>query len=102
MITDVEWTVDALVTGLSLTPGQTVRTRVRIGGGATFNTVLLSRTVVVDSERGRVSASEQLTTGFVVASNTAICPDSAEFGPNAVKAARLSEIVLRGYLINSH
>jgi hypothetical protein len=102
VITDVEWTVDALITGLPLTPGETVRTRLRIGGGTTFNTVFLSRTVVVGSESGRVSASEQLTTGFVVASNTAICPDSAEDGSGALKAARLIEIVLRGYLISSH
>jgi hypothetical protein len=102
VITDVEWSVDALTTGLPLTPGATVRTRLQIGSGTTFNTVFLSRTVVVGSERGNVSASEQLTTGFVVASNTAICPGSAEFGSNTTKAARLIEIVLRGYLISSH
>jgi hypothetical protein len=79
VITDVEWTVDALGTGLPLTPGETVRTRVQIGSGTTFNKVFLSRSVEVGSERGRVSGSEQLTTGFVVAPNTAICPGSGEF-----------------------
>jgi hypothetical protein len=102
VITDVEWTVDALPTGGPLTAGATVRTRLQIGSGTTFNPVFLSRTVLVGSERGAVSGSEQLTTGFAVASGTAICPGSTEFGPNIVRSARLIEIVLRGYLINSH
>jgi hypothetical protein len=102
VITDVEWTVDALATGLPLTTGDTVRTRLQIGSGATFNSVFLSRTVEVGAGRGAVSASEQLTTGFVVASNTAICPGSAAFGSNTVKSARLIELVLRGYLISIH
>ena len=101
VITDVEWTVDALTTGLPLTPGDTVRTRLQIGSGTIFNQVFLSRTVEVGSERGLVSGSEQLTTGFAVASNTAICPGSAAFGSNTSKSARLIEIVLRGYLISS-
>jgi hypothetical protein len=102
VITDVEWTVDALITGAPLTAGATVRTRLQIGSGTTFDPVFLSRTVLVGSERGAVSASEQLTTGFAVAPNTAICPHSTEFGPNLVRSARLLEIVLRGYLISSH
>jgi len=102
VITDVEWTVDALATGLPLTPGATVRTRLQIGSATTFNPVFLSRTVEVSSERGSVSGSEQLTTGFVVASNTAICPGSAEFSAGAVKSARLIELVVRGYLISTH
>ena len=101
VVTDVEWTVDALATGLSLIPGETVRTRLQIGSGMTFNQVFLSRSVEVGSERGRVSGSEQLTTGFAVGSNTAICPVSATFNSSTVKSARLIEIVLRGYLINS-
>ena len=101
VITDVEWTVDALSTGLPLTPGGTVRTQLQIGSGTTFNRVFLSRTVEVGSERGRVSATEQLTTGFGVASNTTICPTSAEFGSSIVKTARLIELVLRGYLIST-
>jgi hypothetical protein len=100
-ITDVEWTVDALSTGFPLTPGATVRTQVQIGSGATFNQVFASRTVEVGSEGARVSGTEQLTTGFVVAANTAICPRSAELGSNIVKSARLLELVLRGYLISS-
>jgi hypothetical protein len=102
VITDVEWTVDALAVGLPLTPGETVRTRLQIGSGTTFNQVFLSRSVEVGSERGRVTGSDQLTTGFVVASNTAICPGSAEFNSATVKSARLIELVLRGYLITSH
>ena len=101
VITDVEWTVDALSTGLPLTPGETVRTQLQIGSGTTFNRVFQSRTVEVGSESGRISGTEQLTTGFGVASNTAICPSSAEFGSSIVKAARLIELVLRGYLISS-
>ena len=101
VITDVEWTVDALATGFPLVPGETVRTRLQIGSGTTFNTVFLSRTVEVGSERGNVSGSEQLTTGFVVASNTVICPGSAEVGSNTTKSARLLELVLRGYLIST-
>ena len=100
MITDVEWHVDTLSTG-PLTPGETVRIRVQIGSGTTFNRVFTSRTVEVGSEGARVSGTEQLTTGFVVAANTAICPDSAAFGSNVVKTARLSELVLRGYLIST-
>ena len=101
VITDVEWTVDALVSGLSLIPGDTVRTRLQIGSGTTFNPVFLSRTVEVGSESGSVSGSEQLTTGFAVASNTTICPTSAAFGANTTKSARLLEVVLRGYLVSS-
>ena len=101
VITDVEWTVDALSTGLSLIPGGTVRTRLQIGSGDTFNQVFLSRTVEVGAESGRITGSEQLTTGVVVAPKTAICPGSAEFNSNAVISARLLEIVLRGYLINA-
>ena len=101
VITDVEWTVDALSTGLSLIPGGTVRTRVQIGSGDTFNQVFMSGTVEVGTESGRITGSEQLTTGFVVAPKTAICPASAEFSSNAVISARLLEIVLRGYLINA-
>jgi hypothetical protein len=102
VITDVEWTVDALSSGLSLTPGGTVRTRLQIGSGSTFTQVFLSRTVPVSSERGAVSGTEQLTTGVVVASNTAICPGATEFGGNTVRSARVLELVLRGYLIASH
>ena len=102
VITDVEWTVDALSTGLSLTPGGTVRTRLQIGSGATFTSVFLSRTVEVGAERGAVSGADQLTTGVAVGSNTAICPGSTEFGSNVVRSARLLELVLRGYLIDSH
>jgi hypothetical protein len=101
VITDVEWTVDALATGLPLTQGDTVRTRVQIGSGTTFNQVFLSPTVEVGAESGRVSGSEQLTTGFAVATNTALCPGAAAFGSNTVKTARLIEIVLRGYLVSS-
>jgi hypothetical protein len=102
VITDVEWTVDGLPTGLGLTAGATVRTRLQIGSGTTFDQVFLSRTVEVGPERGAVSGTEQLTTGVVVASNTAICPGSTEFGASLVKSARLLELVLRGYLINAH
>lgn len=102
VITDVEWTVDSLSTGLALTPGGTVRTRLQIGSGTTFIPVFLSRTVEVSSERGAVSGAEQLTTGVVVAANTVICPSSTEFGANVVRSARLLELVLRGYLINTH
>jgi hypothetical protein len=102
VITDVEWTVDALSTGLSLTAGGTVRTRLQIGNGTTFTSVFLSRTIEVGSERGAVSGAEQLTTGVVVGSNTAICPGSTEFGSNVVRSARLLELVLRGYLIGTH
>ena len=102
VITDVEWTVDALSTGLSLTAGASVRTRLQIGSGSTFTTALLSRTVEVGAERGAVSGSEQLTTGFAVGPGTAICPGSTEFGSNTVRSARLIELVLRGYLISTH
>jgi hypothetical protein len=102
VITDVEWTVDALSTGFPLTTGDTVRTRLQIGSGTTLTPVFLSRTVEVGATRGAVSASEQLTTGFVVASNTTICPGSAAFGSNTVKSARLLELVLRGYLVSTH
>ena len=102
VITDVEWTVDALSTGLSLVPGGTVRTRLQIGSGSTFNQVFFSRTVEVGSESGRITGSEHLTTGVVVAPKTAICPASAEFTSSTVISARLLEIVLRGYLIMAH
>jgi hypothetical protein len=103
VITDVEWTVDVLGTGMSLTPGAAVRTALSIGSGTTFNRVFLSRTVEVGSEAGSVAGSEQLTTGVVVASNTEICPSSAEFGGGGlVRVARLLEIVWRGYLIGAH
>ena len=102
VVTDVEWTVDALSTGLNLTVGATVRTRVQIGSGSTFTQVFLSRTVQVGPERGAVSGSEQLATGFSVAPNTAICPGATEFGSNVVRSARLLELVLRGYLITTH
>ena len=101
VITDVEWTVDALSTGFPLIPGGTVRTRLQIGSGDTFNQVFLSRTVEVGAESGRITGSEHLTTGVEVAPNTAICPGAAEFNSNAVISARLLEIVLRGYLINT-
>ena len=99
VITDVEWTVNGLSGGTPLTAGATVRTRLQIGSDMTFDHVFLSRTVEVGSERGYVSGNEQLTTGFVVAPNTTICADSAEFGSNTIKSARLIELVLRGYLI---
>ena len=101
VITDVEWTVDALSTGLSLATGDTVRTRLQIGSGTTFHPVFLSRTVEVGATRGAVSGSEQLTTGVVVGSNTSVCPGSAAFGSNTVKSARLIELVIRGYLISA-
>jgi hypothetical protein len=102
VVTDVEWTVNGLSSGPSLTPGATVRTRLQIGSDMTFDQVFLSRTVEVGSERGYVSGSEQLTTGFAVAPNTTICADSAEFGSNTIRSARLVELVLRGYLISTH
>ena len=55
VITDVEWTVDALSTGLPLIPGGTVRTRLQIGSGGTVNQVFLSRTVEVGAESGRIT-----------------------------------------------
>ena len=102
VITDVEWTVDATSTGSPLTTGGTVRTRLQIGSGTTFTQVFLSRTVEVGSERGGVSGTEQLTTGVVVAPDTAVCPTATEFGANLVRSARLLELVLRGYLISTH
>ena len=102
VITDVEWTVNGLSQGPSLTAGATVRTRLQIGSDMTFDHVFLSRTVQVGSERGHVSGNEGLTTGFVVAPNTTICADSAEFSSNTVRSARLVELVLRGYLISTH
>jgi hypothetical protein len=101
VVTDVEWTVNGLSSGPSLTAGATVRTRLSIGSDSTFDHVFLSRTVEVGPERGYVSGSEQLTTGFVVAPSTTICADSAEFGSNTIRSARLIELVLRGYLINA-
>jgi hypothetical protein len=103
VVTDVDWTVDALFSsGSAPTAGATIGTRVRIGSGTTFNAVFASRTVEVGSERGRVTGSDQLTTGFVVGAGAAICPTAAEFGANLVRVARLIEIVLRGYLISTH
>jgi len=102
VITDVEWSVNGLSQGPSLTPGATVRTRLHIGSDMTFDQVFLSRTIQVGSERGNVSGNEQLTTGFLVAPNTTICPDSAESGSNTLRSARLVELVLRGYLISTH
>jgi hypothetical protein len=103
VITDVEWTVDATSGGFSLTPGWSVRTSVRIGSGATLTRVFLSRTVQVGAESAPVSASEQLTTGFVIAPNTAICPSSTVLQSNGFVTARLFELILRGYLIdNTH
>ena len=102
VVTDVEWTVDALSSGSALTAGGSVRTRLSVGSGTVFNPVFLSKTVEAGSERGAVSGAEQLTTGIVVAANTAICPTATQFGANLVKSARLLELVLRGYLINAH
>ena len=102
VVTDVEWTVNGLSAGPSLTSGATVRTRLHIGSDTSFEQVFLSRTVQVGSERGNVSGSEQLTTGFAVAPNTTICADSAEFSSNTVRSARIVELVLRGYLISTH
>jgi hypothetical protein len=58
--------------------------------------------VEVSSERGAVSGAEQLATGVVVGANTVICPQSAEFGSNVVRSARLLELVFSGHLINTH
>ena len=98
VITDVEWSVSATTTGLPLTPGWTVRTRVQIGNGTT---VFLSRMIEVGAQGAPVYGSEQLTTGFVVASNTPICPGAAELQSNTVISAKLLEMVLRGYLIDT-
>ena len=101
VITDVDWTVSGTTLGLSLAPGATVRTRIQIGNGSTLTTVFLSRTVQVDSAGTYVAGTEQLTTGFVVAPNTSICPASVEFSSGALIAANLIEFVLRGYLVNA-
>jgi hypothetical protein len=101
VITDVEWTVSGTTLGLSLAPGATVRTRIQIGNGSPLTSVFLSDTVQVDSAGTYVSGSEQLTTGFVVAPNTTICPSSVEFSSGALISANLIEFVLRGYLINA-
>ena len=101
VITDVEWTVSGTTVGYSLAAGATVRTRIQIGNSSTLTPVFLSRTVQVDSTGTYVSGSEQLTTGFVVAPNTSICPSSVEFSSGALISANLIEFVLRGYLINA-
>ena len=101
VITDVEWTVSGTTVGYSLAAGATVRTRIQIGNSSTLTPVFLSRTVQVESTGTYVSGSEQLTTGFVVAPNTAICPSSVEFSSGALISANLIEFVLRGYLINA-
>ena len=101
VITDVDWVVSGTTLGLSLTPGATVRTRIQIGSGSILTTVFQSGTVPVDSAGTYVAGSEQLTTGFVVAPNTSICPNSVEFSSGALIAANLIEFVLRGYLINA-
>jgi hypothetical protein len=100
VITDVDWTVSGTTLGYSLAAGATVRTRIQIGNGTTLTPVFLSGTVQVGSAGTYVSGSEQLTTGFVVAPNTTICPSSVEFSSGALIAANLIEFVLRGYLIN--
>ena len=102
VITDVEWMVDATAQGQPLTPGETVGTQVQVGSVGTFNTVFRSSTVQVGPESGRVFGNEQLSTGFAVAPNTAICPGSAAFGAGLVRSVRLLEVVLRGYLIDAH
>lgn len=101
VVTDVEWTVGSTSQNLSLEPGWTVRVLLRIGSGTTFNLVFLARTVQVGPAGGSVQGSEQLTTGFVVGPNTAICPGSAEQASNWSIATKLHELVLRGYLINA-
>jgi len=101
VITDVDWTVSGTTLGLSLAPGATVRTRIQIGNGSTLTTVFLSGTVQVASGGTYVAGSEQLTTGFVVAPNTSICPSAVEFSSGALISANLIEFALRGYLINA-
>jgi hypothetical protein len=101
VITDVDWTVSGTTLGLSLAPGATVRTRIQIGNGSPLTTVFLSGTVQVDSGGTYVAGSEQLTTGFVVAPNTSICPSAVEFSSGALISANLVEFALRGYLINA-
>jgi len=101
VITDVEWNVDALSSGFPLIPGDTVRTRLRIGSGTTFTPVFLSRTVEVGAESSPVAGTEQSTAGVVVASNTLICPSASAVSSGVVRSARLLELVLRGYLINT-
>jgi hypothetical protein len=102
VITDVEWTVSGITSGPSLASGATVRTRIQIGNGSTLTPVFLSKTVPVPSAGVYVSGSEQLTTGFVVAPNTTICPSAVEFSSGALITANLIEFVLRGYLIDAH
>ena len=101
VITDVEWTVSATSLGLPLKAGSTVRIRVRIGSGTTLTSVFLSETIPVEFAGTNISGSQQLTTGFVVAPNTAICPGTTEFSSGTVIAANLVEFVMRGYLINA-
>jgi hypothetical protein len=101
VITDIDWTVSGTTLGYSLAPGATVRTRIQIGNGSALTPVFLSGTVQVSSAGTYVSGSEQLTTGFVVAPNTSICPSAVEFSAGALIAANLIEFVLRGYLINA-
>jgi hypothetical protein len=101
VITDVEWTVASTLSNASLQPGWIVRVLLRIGSGTTFNLVFLARTVQVGSAGGLVQGSEQLTTGFVVGPNTAICPGSAEQSSSSGIGTKLHELVLRGYLINA-
>ena len=101
LITDVQWHVDALSSGFPLVPGDTVRTRLKIGSGTTFTPVFLSRTVEVGAESSPVAGTEQPTAGVVVASNTFICPSASAVSCGIVRSARLLELVLRGYLINA-
>lgn len=102
VITDVEWTVNGTTLGLSLAAGANVRMRLQLANGASLTPVFLSRTVQVGSAGVYVSGSDQLTTGFVVAPNTVICPGAVEFNSGVLIAANLIEIALRGYLIDSH
>lgn len=104
VVTDVEWKVERRFDGANLTRGRTVEMILFIGSGNTFDTfhlVFRSRMVQVGRRRAPVGTSEQLTTGFVVASNTAICPQATERGPGSGAAARVSDLILRGYLLNT-
>jgi hypothetical protein len=106
VVTDVEWIALPQPGSHEFNPGDSVTMSIRLENGSQTPNLIpnafQSRMILITAEHIRAlpGSSEQLTTGFVVASGVTICPQGQFFDTSGNGILPLQQVILRGYLID--
>jgi hypothetical protein len=96
VITDVEWSVDALLL-MPLVTGSMAELRLTIGDGP----IVFQSSVVVQAESRIAGKNEHSTTGIQVGENALICPEAIIWEGVDSLDPSIRIFLLHGYLINA-